>query len=89
MELESIIGSVAGVCTSIASLPQIITTIKKKKATDVSPVMFAVLFAGNALWAWYGILRDDWPILATNTVSVILDIIMLFLRFKYRNSKAR
>jgi MtN3 and saliva related transmembrane protein len=84
MELESIIGAVAGICTSVSSIPQIITTIKKKKASDVSPVMFAALFVGHALWAWYGILHQDIPVLATNLFSVILDVVMLFLRFKYR-----
>ena len=87
MELVSVIGMVAGVCTSVASIPQIVTTIKKKKATDVSPAMFAVLLAGNALWACYGILRADLPIIVTNAVSVLLDLVMLYLRFKYRTKK--
>jgi MtN3 and saliva related transmembrane protein len=87
MELASIIGITAGVCTSVASIPQIITTIKKKKAADVSPVMFAVLLAGNALWAFYGLLKSDVPILVTNAFSVLLDLVMLFLRFKYRAKK--
>jgi MtN3 and saliva related transmembrane protein len=87
MELESIIGITAGICTSVASIPQIATTIKKKKAADVSPVMFAVLLAGNALWAFYGILKTDVPIMATNSLSVLLDLVMLFLRFKYRNGQ--
>jgi len=84
MQLETLIGIAGGICTSVASIPQIITTIKKKKAADVSPVMFAVLLAGNALWAWYGLLRSDIPVLATNLLSVLLDLVMLFLKFRYR-----
>ena len=87
MELASFIGVAAGVCTSVASVPQIITTIKKKKAADVSPLMFAVLLAGNALWAWYGLLKSDLPIMITNLFSVFLDLVMLYLRFKYRAKK--
>lgn len=77
------IGLAAGVCTSAASIPQILKTIKKQKATDVSPFMFLVLLLGNSLWVWYGIRQDDLPVYATNIVSVLLDLCMLFLRFKY------
>ena len=87
MELASFIGVAAGICTSAASIPQIVTTIRKKKAADVSPIMFAVLLAGNALWAWYGMMKSDIPIMATNLFSVCLDLVMLFLRFKYRTKK--
>ena len=87
MELAFVIGTAAGICTSVASIPQIVTTIQKKKAADVSPVMFAVLLAGNALWTWYGLIRSDVPIMATNLFSVLLDLVMLFLRFKYRSRK--
>ncbi|MFD2865285.1 SemiSWEET family sugar transporter [Mucilaginibacter antarcticus] len=84
MDITQIIGLVAGICTSTASIPQIITTVKKKKATDVSPLMFIILLAGNSLWVWYGIEKSDFPIIATNVISVILDLTMLFLRIRYR-----
>lgn len=87
MEFTGCVGLAAGVCTTIASVPQIVTTIKKKKAADVSPLMFVSLLTGNALWTWYGLLRSDLPVAATNMVSVILDLVMLFLRFKYRGKK--
>jgi MtN3 and saliva related transmembrane protein len=87
MELAPIIGITAGVCTTVASIPQIITTIKKKKAADLSPVMFAALLTGNALWAWYGLMKSDLPITVTNSISVVLDLVMLFLRFKYKERK--
>jgi MtN3 and saliva related transmembrane protein len=87
MELASLIGTAAGICTSVASIPQIVTTIQKKKAADVSPVMFTVLLAGNALWAWYGLIKSDVPIMVTNFFSVLLDLVMLFLRHKYRTKQ--
>jgi MtN3 and saliva related transmembrane protein len=83
MEISEIIGITAGVCTSVASVPQIVTTVKKKQAADVSPLMFCVLLAGNGLWVYYGFLKSDIPIWATNMVSVTLDLVMLYLRFKY------
>lgn len=79
-----IIGIVAGFFTSAASIPQIVTAIKTKQVSNVSPWMFVVLLAGNALWAYYGFARKDLPITLTNCVSVVLDILMLVLRWKYR-----
>lgn len=84
MELTEVIGLVAGICTSTASIPQIVTTVRNNKAADVSPFMFIILLMGNVLWVCYGIKRSDLPIIVTNMVSVILDLVMLFLRFKYR-----
>lgn len=86
METLEILGLVAGICTSTASIPQIVTTIKKKKVSDVSPFMFVVLLAGNLLWTWYGIQKKDLPIIATNLFSVLMDLVMLFLRFRYRKT---
>jgi MtN3 and saliva related transmembrane protein len=83
MELKPIIGIAAGVLTAAASLPQIIKTLKDKEAEAVSPVMFFVLLAGNSLWCYYGVLLKDWPIMITNGFSVCLDVVMIFLNYKY------
>jgi len=84
MEFIEVLGLAAGVCTSAASIPQIVTTVQKQKAEQVSPLMFAVLLTGNALWVYYGLAKSDVPVFATNIVSVVLDVVMLVLRFKYK-----
>ncbi|WP_149243139.1 SemiSWEET transporter [Dyadobacter sp. 32] len=80
------LGLVAGICTSSAVIPQLITTIKKKKASDVSTIMYIVLLAGNALWVYYGVEKKDIPIITTNLFTIILNVVMLFLKFKYKNN---
>jgi len=84
MSLLPILGIVAGCFTSAASIPQIVTAIKTKQVSNVSPWMFVVLLTGNALWAYYGFARKDLPITLTNCLSVLLDVLMLSLRWKYR-----
>ena len=81
------IGIAAGVLTSISMLPQLIKMIKEKKAHDVSIVMLLVLIAGLALWAVYGFMREDWPIIVTNCFSFLLNILVLGLRIKYSGVK--
>jgi MtN3 and saliva related transmembrane protein len=80
------IGICAGVCTSISLLPQLVKLIKNKKAEDLSLFYLIILFIGLALWIWYGILRQDIPIIATNAVSIVLNIAILILGIKYKKN---
>ena len=86
MEFIEIVGLTAGVFTSAAAIPQVITTIKTRQAKDVSPLMFVVMMIGNCLWVYYGINKSDLPIILTNLVTVALDITMLCLKYKYGRS---
>jgi len=84
MNLTQIVGLFAGICTSSSLLPQLIKTIKEKKADDISKAMLFVLMIGVATWVVYGILRDDLPIIITNSFSLMLNIAMIVLRIKYK-----
>ena len=86
MEFLQILGLIAGICTSSSVIPQLVKSIKTKKAGDVSWFMFIVMMTGNLLWTYYGIVKSDLPIIATNILSVLLDIAMLVLKFKYKDS---
>lgn len=81
------LGLAAGICTSSSVIPQLVTTIKKKKASEVSALMFIVLLTGNALWVYYGIDKKDIPIISTNIFTLILNIIMLYLKVKYKKNE--
>jgi len=83
---ETLIGIVAGTLTSTSVIPQLVKTIKEKKAEDVSPVMFFVLLAGTSIWTYYGVLKEDMPIIITNTFSSLITVIMLFLKFKFSSN---
>jgi len=87
IQFSTIIGFIAGVLTAISMLPQLIKTLKEKKAEDVSPVMLAVLISGVLLWIVYGALKKDFPILITNSISFLLNVWMFFLRKKYKDGK--
>lgn len=79
-----IIGIVAGVFTSCSLLPQLVKLIREKKAEDISLLMLSVLFAGLVCWIWYGILRDDPIIIATNAFSLLVNICTAVLSVKYK-----
>jgi MtN3 and saliva related transmembrane protein len=84
MQIEQIIGISAGVLTSTSMLPQLIKLIKEKKADAISPVMLIVLISGLSLWAYYGFLRNDLPIIITNLFAWIVNLSLLILRQVYK-----
>ncbi|TDQ09836.1 SemiSWEET transporter [Pedobacter metabolipauper] len=84
MQTELIFGLSAGILTSASTIPQVIKTIKEKDVEHVSPLMFIILLCGNGLWVYYGLLKSDLPITITNSFSVLMDLTMLFLKFRYK-----
>ena len=83
MDWTAIIGLAAGVCTATSLLPQIIKTIRDKKADDVSLTMLFVLMTGIVLWIFYGFKKNDIPIIATNIFSLLVNVTMTILRIRY------
>jgi MtN3 and saliva related transmembrane protein len=65
-------------------LPQLIKLIRNKKAEELSLFYLLILFCGLGLWIWYGFLRRDWPIIATNMFSLTINTAMIILGFKYK-----
>jgi MtN3 and saliva related transmembrane protein len=78
------IGIVAGALTSISLLPQLIKIIREKKADGVSLGMFIVLLIGIGGWIWYGIEKQDYPIIITNGFSFTVNLLILIFSLKYK-----
>ncbi len=84
MQIEQVVGIAAGVLTSTSMIPQLVKLVKEKKADAISPIMLIVLISGLFLWAYYGILREDWPIIITNVFALIINAALLILRQVYK-----
>ena len=78
------IGIFAGICTCISLLPQFIKIIKSKKAENISYWMLFILLTGVGTWVWYGVLRNDLPIIITNSVSFIINTLVIIFTIKYK-----
>ena len=78
------IGISAGVCTAMSMLPQLIKIIKEKEANDISFFMLIMLLAGIAGWVWYGVLKNDYPIIITNGFSFIVNALIIGFSVKYK-----
>ena len=86
-KFTEIVGVAAGICTAVSLLPQIIKMIKERKAQDISLFYLIVLLCGLALWTYYGFLKQDVPIIATNIFSMVLNIVVIILSSIYKRKE--
>ena len=79
-----ILGYSAGAITSMTFLPQVIKTWKERSARDISLMMFLIATLNEIMWIIYGILKNDWVIILTNAVVLVMSLTMIYLKFKYK-----
>lgn len=85
-DLTDWVGIIAGLFTALSLLPQLIKLIRNKKAEDISLFFLIILFCGLGLWIWYGVLRNDTPIIVTNAVSLAIVLMIIVLGIRYKKS---
>ena len=77
------LGLAAGALTTVAFVPQIVRILKTRSAYDISWWLFGILAAGSVLWLWYGISLGSLPLIATNVVTLSLQLAIFWLKWRY------
>ena len=72
-----IFGYFAAILTTAAFLPQLVKTIKTKKADDVSLTTLIMFIVGVFSWIIYGFKISSAPILIANLITLILNLLIL------------
>jgi len=85
--LHTIVGVCASVFTTASLLPQLFKIIKDKKAGAISVWMLCILFTGLALWIYYGYLVEDPIIIIANSVSLLINTLIIIFSLKYKAGK--
>ena len=80
MDFVNYIGSFAATCTTIAFVPQAIKSYRTRDLSGISLPMYAIFTSGVALWLIYGLLKQDWPIIIANAITVALSAMILILK---------
>lgn len=76
-------GYFAAILTTAAFLPQLIKTLKTKKADDVSLITLIMFITGVFSWIIYGYKISSLPILIANLITFILNILILISKIIY------
>ena len=78
-----IFGYLAAILTTMAFLPQLIKTLKTKKADDVSLTTLIMFIIGVLSWIIYGYKISSTPILIANLVTLILNLLILISKIHF------
>jgi len=83
MNWVTVIGFVAGTCTTVSFLPQVIKIVKTRGTEDISLGMYIVFCTGVFLWGLYGALHGDLPMIITNIATFLIAVTILVLKIKH------
>ena len=76
-------GYFAAILTTAAFLPQLIKTLKTKKAEDVSLTTLLMFIVGVLSWIIYGYEISSKPILIANLITLILNLLILISKIYF------
>lgn len=80
--METILGYIAALCTTIAFIPQAVKVFKTKHTKDISLGMFSLLNLGFVLWLIYGIILQSYPIIFANAITMVFAIYILIIKIR-------
>ena len=83
------IGFAAAAGTTFSLVPQLLRIWERKSADDISVGMYTVFSAGVILWLVYGLLHHSWPIIFANSITLLLSLGILALKFKFAGRAAK
>ncbi len=76
-------GYFAAILTTLAFLPQLIKTLKTKKAEDVSLITLIMFLTGVLSWIIYGYKISSTPILLANLITFVLNLLILIFKITF------
>ena len=80
-------GYFAAILTTLAFLPQLIKTLKTKKAEDVSLITLIMFLTGVLSWIIYGYRIASTPILMANLITFVLNLLILIFKITFSKNK--
>jgi MtN3 and saliva related transmembrane protein len=75
------LGLLAGACTTLSFLPQVIRTLQTRHARDLSAAWLLIFGLGTALWLTYGLLRSDIAVALANGITFCLVLTLVIAKY--------
>jgi MtN3 and saliva related transmembrane protein len=82
MNLASIVGVLADMCTIVAFWPQVWKVVKTKNTESISIIFLIILTTGSLMWVMYGVRIDKKIIFIANSSTLAMSSIMLIYKVK-------
>ena len=87
MEITTLVGAAAAIASTVSFAPQALKVIRTRDVSAISAVTYSISVTAFALWLSYGVLRRDWPLIATNTVTLTLASFILIMKLLPRDKR--
>ena len=82
-----IIGFVAGGLSSALFIPQIVKILKEKSAEEIALLTCIIGIISSGLWLWYGVMREHFSMIITNSISIVATSVLIVLKIIYTEEK--
>lgn len=82
MDATTLIGLIAGTCTTFALAPQALRVYRTGHVDQLSLRMLVLMFVGILLWLTYGTIKQDLSILWANVVALFFVSYMLIVKVR-------
>lgn len=82
MDLVTLTGTLAAICTTIAFMPQAWMVWKTRCTDGISLGMYLIFSTGVALWLAYGLLIEAWPIIIANLITLAMSVFILVMKIR-------
>jgi MtN3 and saliva related transmembrane protein len=77
------IGYLAASLTTLSFVPQAWQVLRTRRTRDISLRMYLMFTLGVGLWLVYGCLLGAWPIIISNTITVVLAGVVLCMKLRH------
>ena len=82
-EITLLLGTIAGVLSTILYLPQVYHMIKLKSGRDVSYIYLFMQICASCVWVTYGYYLSSYPIMIFDSSILVITFIMIYIKHKY------
>ena len=78
------IGTIAGILTTLSFVPQVIKVLQTKDTKAISLGMYLMSVIGIFLWKVHGYVMGDMALLIANLITFCLALVILISKLKYK-----
>jgi len=89
MNAVELLGTAAGILTTVAFIPQVAKIWRSGTAEDISLLTFSLYSAGLLLWLLYGIALRSLPLMVANGITFLLTLSVLALKLRHMRARRR
>jgi MtN3 and saliva related transmembrane protein len=89
MSTATIVGAIAAIASTASFAPQAWKIIKSRKTSDLSTGTYLLTVGGFTLWAIYGVMLGQWPLVASNAICLALAGFILMMKLLPRRDREK